>query len=80
MERIVTAITFVDGSVARNMSIRAAALKAVANAKRFIRDEQGVTAIEYALIASLIALAIVGAVTGLSTTLQNVFDDISTAV
>jgi len=31
--------------------------------KRFIKDEEGVTAIEYALIASLIAVAIIGAVT-----------------
>jgi pilus assembly protein Flp/PilA len=30
----------------------------------FLKDENGATAIEYALIASLIAMAIVGSVTG----------------
>lgn len=32
---------------------------------RFLQDETGVTSIEYALLASLIALVIVGSVTGL---------------
>ncbi len=44
--------------------------------KTFFRDEEGVTAIEYGLIAALIALAIiVGATavgTGLNTAFQNV--------
>ena len=47
---------------------------------RWMRDEAGITAIEYALLASLIALAIVGAVSGLSTTIQNVFDDLATSL
>ena len=66
--------------VAAKMGAMVAVLKASASPKRFIQDERGVTAIEYALIASLIALAIVGAVTGLSTTMQNVFDDIATDI
>lgn len=40
---------------------------------RFIRDEEGVTAIEYALIASLIAVVILVAVTNLGTAIKNVF-------
>ncbi|MBK7757723.1 MAG: Flp family type IVb pilin [Deltaproteobacteria bacterium] len=35
--------------------------------KSFISDESGATAIEYGLIASLIAVAIIGALTALGT-------------
>lgn len=52
----------------------------IANAKRFIRDEDGVTAIEYALIASLIALAIIAAVKALGTQLSTVFNNVTTSV
>jgi pilus assembly protein Flp/PilA len=48
--------------------------------QRFLRDNKGVTAIEYGLIAGLIALAIVGAVNGLSTELSSVFTSITNAV
>lgn len=41
--------------------------------QRFIRDEEGVTAIEYALIASLIAVVIIAAVTATGTQVNNVF-------
>ncbi len=40
---------------------------------RFLRDEQGATAIEYGLLPGLIALAIGGAVTTLGGNLTNVF-------
>ena len=40
-------------------------------------DEQGVTAIEYGLIATLIALAIIVGVTLVGTNLNTVFDDIA---
>ena len=40
---------------------------------RFLKDEEGVTAIEYALIASLIALAIAGTVTTLATAISSEF-------
>ena len=47
---------------------------------KFIRDEEGATAIEYGLIASLIAVVIIAAVglvgTSLSTTFQSVADHI----
>jgi pilus assembly protein Flp/PilA len=46
--------------------------------KQFLRDEAGVTAIEYALIAALIAVAIVTAVTQLGTKVSTTFDDIKT--
>jgi pilus assembly protein Flp/PilA len=37
--------------------------------KRFLRDERGVTAIEYGLIAALIAVMIIGTVTSIGTSL-----------
>jgi pilus assembly protein Flp/PilA len=46
--------------------------------KAFIRDEDGVTAIEYGLIASLIAVFIITAVTAVGTQLKVVFNDIAT--
>jgi pilus assembly protein Flp/PilA len=47
------------------------------NFQRFIRDETGATAIEYGLIASLIAVAIIGAVTTLGTKLTSTFGSVS---
>jgi pilus assembly protein Flp/PilA len=49
----------------------------IAQAKRFVRDEDGVTAIEYGLIASLIAVAIIAAVTLVGTQLKGVFNTIA---
>ncbi len=45
-----------------------------------VRDERGVTAIEYALIASLIAVAIITAVTAVGTDITAVFTNIGTAL
>ncbi len=47
---------------------------------RFMNDESGATAIEYGLIASLIAVAIIVAVTGLGTALSTKFAAISTSI
>ena len=41
--------------------------------KPFIRDESGATAIEYGLIAALVAVAIIGALTVLGQELTNIF-------
>ena len=41
--------------------------------KQFIRDEEGATALEYGLLASLIAAAIVGAVSLLGTKVSDTF-------
>ena len=46
----------------------------VAGVKRFITEEEGVTAIEYGLIASLIAVVIITAVGLVGTNLNNVFN------
>jgi pilus assembly protein Flp/PilA len=45
--------------------------------RNFLSDESGVTAIEYALIAALIAVAIIGAVTTVGTNMTTVFGEIS---
>jgi len=46
----------------------------------FLTDESGATAIEYALIAAGIAIAIIGAVNGVGSALNGKFGDISKAV
>ena len=47
---------------------------------RFANDESGATAIEYGLIASLISVVIIGAVTLVGTSLTTKFGAISTAL
>ena len=44
---------------------------------RFYKDESGATAIEYGLIAALIALAIIAGAGALGTALSDKFNDIS---
>ena len=44
---------------------------------QFFRDEEGATAIEYGLIAGLIAVVIILAVTAVGTTLKDTFTSIS---
>lgn len=45
--------------------------------KRFVADESGATAIEYGLIASLIAVAIITALTTMSGKLNATFGSVS---
>jgi len=47
---------------------------------RFLANEDGATAIEYALIASLIAMVIVAAVTSVGTTLSGTFSNVAGSV
>lgn len=47
---------------------------------RFVKNESGATAIEYGLIAALIAVAIMAGATALGGSLNTKFNDISTAV
>ncbi|MBY7649147.1 MAG: Flp family type IVb pilin [Candidatus Liberibacter europaeus] len=46
--------------------------------KKFIKDKSGATAIEYGLIASLIAVAIMASVQGLGGSLKDKFEKIHT--
>jgi pilus assembly protein Flp/PilA len=47
-------------------------------AKRFLRDNKGVTAIEYGLIAGLLVVVIAAAVGGVGTQLTTLFAGITT--
>jgi len=47
---------------------------------KFLKDENGATAIEYGLIAALIAVVIVGGVTAIGTNLSTLFTSVSTKV
>jgi pilus assembly protein Flp/PilA len=48
--------------------------------KNLVRDEQGATAIEYGLIAALIAVAAIGAMTSLGANLTTTFGKVNTAM
>ena len=47
---------------------------------RFIRDESGATAIEYGLIAALIAVVIITGVTAVGTKLSTTFSNLATSL
>ncbi|SPR99181.1 Flp family type IVb pilin [Cupriavidus taiwanensis] len=51
--------------------------KLIANSTGFLRDDHGVTSIEYALLGSLIAMAIVGSVSALGDTVQGMYEQIA---
>jgi pilus assembly protein Flp/PilA len=48
--------------------------------QKFMQQEDGVTAIEYGLIAALIAVAIIVGVTAVGTKLNTMFTNISTKI
>ena len=47
---------------------------------RFVRDESGATAIEYGLIAALIAVVIITGVTAVGTKLSTTFSSLATTL
>ncbi|MDE1982895.1 MAG: Flp family type IVb pilin [Betaproteobacteria bacterium] len=48
--------------------------------RRFLSRDEGVTAIEYGLIAALIGLAIIGGITALGVNLETKFNSIASTV
>ena len=46
--------------------------------RKLLKDKKGATAIEYGLIAALIAVAAITAMSGVGTTLNSTFSNIST--
>ena len=48
--------------------------------KNLVKDNEGATAIEYGLIAALIAVAAITAMQGLGNQLQNTFGEVSTTM
>ena len=47
---------------------------------KLIKNEKGATAIEYALIAALIAIAAIGAMTNIGTKLSSTFQNVSSSL
>lgn len=47
---------------------------------KLIRNEKGATAIEYGLIAALIAVAAIGAMTSIGSSLSNTFSNVSSSL
>jgi pilus assembly protein Flp/PilA len=52
----------------------------IASLKKFVTDESGATAIEYGLIAALISVVIIGALTTVGTNLNAKFTAVATAL
>ena len=55
-------------------------IAAAKTARKLVADRRGVTAMEYGLIAGLVAVVIIAAVTGIGTRLQGVFTTIQNAL
>jgi len=47
------------------------------NIKTLLQDESGATAIEYGLIAALVSVAAIGALTAMGTSLRTMFNTVS---
>jgi pilus assembly protein Flp/PilA len=71
---------FAEGHSTRRTAMRNSFEKIKSSLVSFSRKEDGVTAIEYALIASLVALAIIVGATALGTDIGNLFSSIGTKV
>ena len=52
----------------------------ISTLKTFMKDENGATAIEYGLIAALVAVAIVGALTTLGGSLTTMFGTVNSDI
>ena len=48
--------------------------------RKLMRNEKGATAIEYGLIAALIAVAAIAAMQGIGTSLKTTFNNVSSAM
>jgi pilus assembly protein Flp/PilA len=74
------------GSTSRHQSQAAKSLRGTKNdatdplTKAFIRNEEGATAIEYGLIAALIAVVIIGALSTIGTNLTTAFTTVGTSL
>ncbi len=48
--------------------------------KRFVQDQSGATAVEYALLSALIAIVMIGSMNAISGTIGDVFSQIGNAM
>ena len=62
------------------LTIKNLSLKLYCKAKAFMADEEGATAIEYAVIAGLIGVVIIAGARILGTDISNMFTDIGTSL
>lgn len=51
--------------------------KIIATAKGFVRDENGITALEYGILAGLITVLLIASITSIGKSLQAVFQTIA---
>ncbi|PYE21374.1 Flp family type IVb pilin [Paraburkholderia silvatlantica] len=51
--------------------------KIIAQAKHFARDENGITALEYGMLAGLITVLIIASIASIGSTLSSVFSDVA---
>ena len=54
--------------------------KIIAQAKNFARDENGITALEYGMLAALITLLIIASIASIGKTLGSVFSDVASTI
>lgn len=54
--------------------------KLMKQAKAFMRDEEGATAVEYGVLVALIIAVLVTVITSIGTTLNTKFNDVNTAI
>ena len=55
-------------------------VKVIEKTRRFLRRKDGASGIEYAIIAAMVAVVIVGFVPTISTSVKNIFTSIDTAL
>lgn len=55
-------------------------MKVFAHIESFLKDEEGASGIEYALIAAMVAVVIAGFTTPIQTAIKNVFTKIQAAL
>ncbi|MEX2673779.1 MAG: Flp family type IVb pilin [Phycisphaeraceae bacterium] len=48
--------------------------------KRFVKEEEGLELVEYAIMAALLVVGLVAAITGLGTSISDKFTDIGTEI
>lgn len=68
------------GARRRRLSPTQVLRRARGHCARYVRDERGVTAIEYALIAAAMAVTIIAGVLNFGQTVNTAFEDTSTAI
>jgi pilus assembly protein Flp/PilA len=64
----------------KNLNRRKKMKSLLTKIKNFVREEDGASAVEYGLLVALIAVAIIGAVTALGTSLSGLFTTVKNTI